>query len=196
MILPVFVIGYIYSKFNLPLLPFGLSISFVTVMFFYLGFLSNDWMIKMQASIIKCPPSCVKISIVVTVFLTILWGVYFDFGSVNIMTASYGRIDKFLFFSFLYISLFYFIADMIKKNDVLEYLGKNTLPIFCLHGIVLRILIFMSEKLLHIPGGDIKSNFLFVLIICAICLVLLIPFVAFYNNTVQKLLYKYVISKF
>lgn len=129
-------------------------------------------------------------------FFTILWGVYFDFGSVNIMTASYGRIDKFLIFSFLYISLFYFIADMIKKNDVLEYIGKNTLPIFCLHGIVLRILIFMSEKLLHIPGGDIKSNFLFVLIICAICLVLLIPFVAFYNNTVQKLLYKYVISKF
>lgn len=74
------------------------------------------------------------------------------------------------------------LAKLLQTNKVLEWLGRNTIVIIALHGIVYQALIYLSSLTLGISMWSIRSNFLSCIAITILDVTILSPIIMIYNK--------------
>jgi len=141
------------------ILPWGLNTTLNISIFFYIGYLLNKYKI-----LDKIKPIFIPLLILIGVI-----GFIFNTQKITYMNYGYGIIYYALLSGiFLSISIL-IISKLINKNNILEYIGKNTMSILIFHKIVL--LIFQS-KLGFISKKLINSNILIELLISIVCVII------------------------
>lgn len=70
------------------------------------------------------------------------------------------------------LSLNFILAYIVSENYVLQYLGRVSLIILCIHGPVYRIVVKILSILLHLKTDTIRNNFLLVMIVVGITIVI------------------------
>lgn len=64
------------------------------------------------------------------------------------------------------------VAYIVSENYVLQYLGRVSLIILCIHGPIYRIVVKILSILLHLKTDTIRNNFLLVMIVVGITIVI------------------------
>lgn len=165
----LFFIGCVMSKtINIP----RISPSITMMIFYYLGYMSNNLKIKFN-------------NIYIVLFNIITLSVLYNFGSVSMNSNSFPNGWFLITSSLSGIYLCMFISKKIentKLSGVFEYIGKNTLPIIALHFISFKFAMIIQYLLGYISYSDIaylkgynNDNLFYILyVICGICIPLLL----------------------
>ena len=173
------ILGYTYSKLNLIRLPFCLDIALIAIGFYFLGYLWKQ-----------------KIEIAFKQFNNKIWKSYIIIGVMTIVTVVVSQINygmsmnslKFNNYFFTYIAsisgclVIYIISNIINKNRMLQFLGRNTLIIMCIHEPIKRILIEVIHKVTNIPTELLRNNIFGVIFITLILLIVLLPCIYIINR--------------
>lgn len=60
------------------------------------------------------------------------------------------------------------ISQLINENRILQYFGRISLIILCIHGPVYRIVVKIVSILLHVGTDAVRENFLLSMVVVAI----------------------------
>ena len=60
------------------------------------------------------------------------------------------------------------ISQIINKNRILQYLGRITLIVLCIHGPIYRIIVKIVSMLLHMSTDRVRENFLLAMVVVGI----------------------------
>ena len=173
------ILGYTYSKLNLIRLPFCLDIALIAIGFYFLGYLWKQ-----------------KIEIAFKQFNNKIWKSYIIIGVMTIVTVVVSQINygmsmnslKFNNYFFTYIAsisgclVIYIISNVINRNRILEFLGRNTLIIMCIHEPIKRILIEVIHKVTNISTEFLRNNIFGIIFITTILLMVLVPCIYIINR--------------
>ena len=166
------ILGYTYLKLNPIRLPFCLDIVLMAIGFYFLGYLWKQ-----------------KIEIAFKQFNNKIWKSYIIIGVMTIVTVVVSQINygmsmnslKFNNYFFTYIAsisgclVIYIISNVINRNRILEFLGRNTLIIMCIHEPIKRILIEVIHKVTNISTEFLRNNIFGIIFITTILLMVLVP---------------------
>ena len=91
---------------------------------------------------------------------------------LNFVLAYYGLTKEIMWFvtAMLGVAGIGLIAMLINKNGLLQYLGRISLTILCIHGPVYRIVVKIVSIPLHMSTDGVRENLLLALIVVAITL--------------------------
>ena len=173
------ILGYIYSKLNFIRLPFCLDITLIAIGFYFLGYLWKQ-----------------KIEIAFKQFNNKIWKSYIIIGVMTIVTVVVSQINygmsmnslKFNNYFFTYIAsisgclVIYIISNIINKNRMLQFLGRNTLIIMCIHEPIKRILIEIIHRVTNISTEILRNNIFGIIFITVILLIVLLPCIYIINR--------------
>ena len=144
-------------------LPFGLSVSFQMLFFFYSGYFLNKYNIFQKYN-----------GLLLTFFLLTI-GIVFAIinGQVGIVNLKYSNIFYFLISSLSISFAIIAFSYSINSNSIIEYVGRNTLSILIFHKII--VLIFQT-KLGFITKILIDSNVFYEVLVGIIISIISIVF--------------------
>ncbi|MDY5233129.1 MAG: acyltransferase family protein [Faecalicoccus sp.] len=149
----------IYIFAGLPSLPWGIDKAFGYILFYKIGsfFSLSKADKRLQAHSISYQRVCI-------VFLLTM-SFFFSYCSINqgimwYVTAMLGIVSAWIF------------SVLLHKNRILEYLGKISLVILCVHGPVYRILIKVVSILLCWSTDAVRENFILSLFLTVLTLAL------------------------
>ena len=167
-------VGY----FSKVILPFGIQIAFTGVVFMGLGNLFKKYELK------------IKISKYLLLGLFIIGGaISLKNGVINMYRLTYNNYIMFYVGALISIFICFEVAKFIKTNNVLEYLGRNSLIFMATH-------IFVTKFMYELFKTYINSNQNFVItsilgaIFTIIAIVVSIPFVHLINNHIPFMIGK------
>lgn len=137
------IIGISFSDLNI-ILPFKFNTVSISLGIYYLGYLANN-LIKYKTE---------KNTVIGWFILSIIFSwLQFRLNNkqIDMNNYFYGNIFVFYITSVVGIFFCFALSKKIKKNNILEYLGKNSLIILCIHGfipeVIRQILINMNINL-------------------------------------------------
>ena len=177
------IIGVLLYKYKLLDLPFGLNITLLIMPFYCIGFLSNN----VVTTLLK---SNIYIKLTVIILCIVLQYILFDYSgldlAMNYLKNEYIYIPMALSGIILYLT----ISLILKQNTILEWLGKNTIVIFTFHGIIYKIFIYLFALIASISYEDIRTNYIYSIIITIFTIISLIPCCKVYNSTINNFIRK------
>lgn len=160
------IIGFIYPKVIEFRLPFCIDIFFTSIVFYYIGYIFKNYIeLKTKEKIKNKENIIILIGICLTIFLAIIENganmdnLRFTYYTVFYIAATVGTYTVYLFSNKL---------CKFKISSIIEWIGKNSLYIMCIHEPIKRIVIALYSKLIKQNGDIIRQNFLQVIIITLI----------------------------
>ncbi len=145
----------LHSFFEFPELVWGFDKVFQYIVFYSMGNLASNLKIDEK---VRGNKGLVPIIVIVAVAGVILSVNGLNVGIIWFLVAVFG------IFPWLVCSI------NINTNKVLEYIGKSSLVVLCIHGPIYRILIKVFSFVFSQTTEDIRKNAVFVLIIVALTL--------------------------
>ena len=161
----LFTIGQVLLHNRVNWLPFGLHTAFNAILFYGAGFLLKDTMKQMmsiplwQKGLFLLACFCFQMT---------FYGRYLS--NIQACTITYAAI------AFGGVLFYVMLSVLIKENTVLEFLGRNTLVILCLHAPICRALNYGASILTNVPVETIRSGYLSSLGITVLAILAVIPF--------------------
>ena len=175
--------GLLCSKYHLFILPFSLPNSLLSLPFFVFGFLMRKHLILSKNIYLGSKLHILYMLVPFVVFTCWQYPWLCDLGKQT--DISFLMCPHFYFFytiPFVEIGLWLLISMLIGKNRLLEYLGRNTLPILAFHLPVSRALMYMSYRIWGCDRYVIRED-----VFKSICLTIVVmlccwPFIILWNK--------------
>lgn len=130
-------------------LPWSLDIALICMFFTEVGNMCKQYVVLSHNSWLKG-----VLSLVVFIVAFYLNEVYLG-NNVNLFSSDYGCYPLFYLVAFSGTFIAYSLASIIKHNQILQYLGQNSLLIYSLHFLLLLV---VSITYSHIPINGILSS--------------------------------------
>ena len=176
----IHIIGMVFCD-QLGWLPWGLCHAMVGGLFLCLGNLLNQYL----PLIGKTKKITLLASIVLLTGLTFMLLPYTKANLSDLLFTNYylyapvAMIGTFAYFN---------LSKVIEENRPLEWLGKNTMVLFTLHGQLLRIIYFVLEKVTHTSVDIMRHNIMYCLVATIMVIAILMPVCYTYNKWINPLL--------
>ena len=148
-VLAISVMGCLYNQKYKVGLPWSLDIAFICMFFTEVGNMCKQYVVLSHNSWLKG-----VLSLVVFIVAFYLNEVYLG-NNVNLFSSDYGCYPLFYLVAFSGTFIAYSLASIIKHNQILQYLGQNSLLIYSLHFLLLLV---VSITYSHIPINGILSS--------------------------------------
>lgn len=172
-ILLITIVGFISFKFIDLILPWNLQIAFISVSFFGIGYIFNNYIIhKIHLS---------KMSYVLVLFLAFVTNIFVSGINerVDVINKQYGNIFLFYLGAFSGIAFVIILSSFLSNISIIYYWGKNSLIILCSHKFFLIFFMLLFNNL----GLNSLLQIKFVnLIYTAFILISISPLIYFINN--------------
>lgn len=176
-ILCSFAIGQLLLLKRIDFLPFGLHTAFNAMLFYGIGYLSKTTLLNLKdnskISQVLFLIGCLSIQLL---FL----GKYVS--NIKVCTIPYG------FLAFAGIGFYLILSNLLNKNRVIEYFGRNSLVILGLHAPIMRAVIYIVALTTHIGAEVLRQNVLFTIVLSIIVLLIMIPIIELWNRTVRPMI--------
>lgn len=178
-ILLPFTIGQFLLSQHVFWLPFGLHTAFNAVLFYGAGFL-----LKHHLAEVNHAPRWHQALLLFACFAFqwLFMGRYVS--NVKLCTLPYAAIAFGGVFFYMVLSL------MIGRQKVVEYIGRNTLVILCLHAPLCRALIYAVAHVANTSTEALRQNSLTALLLSMLAIVCIIPFIECWNRFVKPQIQK------
>lgn len=173
-------IGYALSKIKMFRLPFTLDVVCIALLFYFLGHCLKIVETKLEITkYIKKSTKHSTLFILISIFLFVSVFLLVSInGTTNMNNMEYNSYILSIITACLGSLAIIIISVIIEKNSFLEFVGKNTLVIMCIHEPIKRILIFITSKMLNINQIILRTNIFCIIflgiILLIICLVITI----------------------
>jgi len=179
--------GYLYSLYKPLRLPWMMDTALVAVLFFGLGLIYKHKLSKKVFTFTNQQKfTLIFILFVIVVIISILNG------RIDMAEIIFNNCFLFLVGSFSGILMIILISELIPKNRIFGYIGKNTMIIFTFHTPVYSIIIFISIYLFKYPITTIytklplinpEANPIFISMVFVLpTLIILIPIIELINR--------------
>ena len=162
-------------------IPFGINQALLCMPFYSIGHIMNQYTDKVQK--LKYYWSFLA--------LIVLGGMQYLLFPLSGLDLAYNYLRN----AYTYIPmalvaiLFYFILSMlIKKEKILEWIGRNTLVVLAFHGFVYKAIIMLFVYLCGLSVQDIRTSYLWCITVTVITFIIHIPIVLLYNKYIPPLL--------
>lgn len=161
-------------------LPFGICPAMIAVCFYSFGNLIRIHNLSFKISIIQ------KITLIFILFIT----QYALLPVTGARIAGYKFVhpELYILISCIGIIVWYLVAQLIKKNIILEFLGRNSLVLFAFQEPVYRVVIYAGSFLLNIEIAAFRNNILCCLGATVVTIILITPLIYGYNRWINPLL--------
>ncbi len=177
-ILLLSLVGYILSKMEIFRLPFTLDITFMSLLFYFLGQCLKS--IEEKYKLVENINKSLKNKLITSIFLVILFiclvGLVYINGPINMNEMKYNSYLLSVLNACIGSAIILIISVLIKNNKFLEWVGMNTLTIMCIHEPIKRVIIYIFSKILNVDQAILRTNvfsILFIgLILLIICLII------------------------
>ena len=180
-ILSFLIIGKLFILNNLTNFPWGISISFVAIFIYGIGYISKNLVKHLKN--IRLNNIFIIILTIILQYIVIPKNVF-----IVMMNSNYGNILYFIIEAFAGTLLFMSISILINRNSFLEYIGRNSILFLAFHQPIKRGIIYLLSKIIHIPLSEIRENIICTLIALSLTIIIIIPIVYIYNKYFPKLL--------
>lgn len=181
MITLIILMGIILIENKIFFLPFGIGDAFIFIFYFSLGFL-----LQTKKNIIE---NLDKKYLLLFLFLGFIFQIIWINSYFQPFFFTKGC-SKDLVFGTLAIIWISSSSLLLKKNKILEFLGKNSLVIFAFQEQTYRALIFIFSKMTNLSIETIRINPIYSFFIFGATILAISPLVWLYNNNVAPLLKK------
>ena len=171
-------ITYIANIFLSMILPWGINTVLEVGIFFYIGYLLNYYKIFDSNSKLW------NMRYIIPIFIIGLLACFLNNRNVSCIDYEYGYFTLALISGLCLSIVTIYIAHLINKNQILEYIGRNTMGILIFHKLI--ILIFQT-KLGFISSLLRSSNIFVELLLSIIIVVLSIIFSLIGTEIIRKL---------
>lgn len=168
-VLAVSIMGCLYNQIYKVGLPWSIDIALICILFTEIGYMCKQNMNLSHNSWLKG-----VLSLVIFIVAFYLNEVALD-NNVNLFSSDYGCYPLFYLAAFSGTFIVYSLASIIKYNQILQYLGQNSLLIYSLHFLLLLV---VSITYSHLPINGIFSSVAQTITI----LLLLIPVINIINK--------------
>lgn len=197
-------ISYIYANllnevtivngYHLPRLPFKLDSALMALFFFYLGYEDKERNIIFK--IIENKKYIVFLILICLFIVNIIFGLCLN-KTINLAMNSYGNLLYFLISSISGIYMVIIISSLIKKAQIIEFYGKNSLAIFSLHSFFLYLFAGILTKLYSEQFTIMKNIPLDLCILGFIVIsIAMLPIPTLYKFTVSKVINTLYVKKY
>ena len=172
----IVLIGYLLSLTRLIILPWSLNISLIAIVFLEFGFISKKLIIDFSNQR--------KLVIFILLILSLLLTCFFSYvnGRIDMSSNQYGNILFFYLGAFFGISGTIFFSILIPKISIIEFIGKNTIIILALHGIIASFIKGIMVYILNIELSILEFRIFPNIIFTLITLLLSLPLIAIINR--------------
>ena len=177
-IFTISLLGYINSLTDHPRLPFGFDVALVAVLYYGVGYVAKDFIVKFRFNIYFA-------------FLLLIVGMISSYinGKIDMNFNVYGNYLLFVLSSFCGIIFWCELSKRVKEIGIIQYIGRNTLSIFLLQSFSFLLINGILRFVLHLPTG--YHDPYFIPVIYSLCsILLLIPFVYIINRYLPFLVRK------
>ncbi len=172
-----FAIGQLLLLSRIDYLPFGLHTAFNAILFYGIGYLLKPFLIQLNNKNKKHQVlfllGCLAIQ-----FLYI--GKYVS--NIKVCTVPYS------FLAFAGIGFYLILSNLLKKNRVIEYFGRNSLVILGLHAPIMRAIIYIAATITHIGAETLRHNVFFSIIISIVILLIMLVFTEIWRKHVKPMI--------
>lgn len=158
------IIGFEISNYINLRLPWGINIVFTSIVFYGLGYILHKSNVENELIPLQQ-------NILILIFLIINIPITFINKAVDMNSLILGNYFLYYIAAINGMSFLYLICKKIKKCNWLEFLGKNSLIIMCIHDPIKRIVIKVVSIISKIPTDVLRNS----IIGSFICLVVLMP---------------------
>lgn len=148
----VALMSLVYVVLPMPELPWGFNRVFKYIGFYAVG-------VFIAGKRVKAVKKKVEAGIVVIVLLALSFFLscyHLTMGIMWFMTALIG------------VAAVILISQLINENRIMQYFGRISLIILCIHGPVYRIVVKIISILLHVGTDVVRENFLLAMVVVAI----------------------------
>lgn len=168
-------IGLILAKSSL-IFPFALETALIASFFMYIGFLYKKFNLQISninKKILALMFILSNIIIIISNSLNL---------KVNMLNHEYSNIYLFILASFSGITIIFLLSNKIRNNKILNFLGKNSLMLMCLHEPLKRFIIKLWSIIFKISIDVIRCNLLLSLILTIIIICFILPIIVVKNK--------------
>lgn len=148
-VLAISIMGCLYNQIYKVGLPWSIDIALICILFTEIGYMCKLNMDLGHNSWLKG-----VLSLVIFIIAFYLNEVALD-NNVNLFSSDYGCYPLFYLAAFSGTFIVYSLANIIKQNQLLQYLGQNSLLIYSLHFLLLLVI---SVVYTHIPIKGVFSS--------------------------------------
>lgn len=186
-ILTLSVIGYIYSLFDFIRLPFGIDIAFVSIGFYFIGYL---WKERGEKLFDKLNLSLIKhIILIIACFIVIIFSLLLP--DMNMANLQYPLAPPILYIiPTIGTFMIFEISKLINECKWMEFLGKNSLIIMGIHEPIKRVVLEVIHRITNISTEILRTNILGILATTIILLLICVPIIYILNRYFSVLLGK------
>lgn len=177
-VITLFFVGYTLNSIDV-ILPFGIETALISLIFVYTGY-----MIKQHSQ------QNLKITQIIFLLIISIIGLFacymnnYEFGMLN---HQYGNIFLFMLGTLSGITLIMMITSIISKytkslKDMLEFVGKNSITIMCVHEPIKRVIIRLTSIVFKIAEITLRTKILPSALITLVVILLTIPIIYMINK--------------
>lgn len=174
----LFAVGYLFSDY-LHVLPLGINAALLSVCFYGFGHLFVCSGVYAKVRELK--------KWILLPAAALLAGAHYALLPWTGVELCLSRIDHPLLFvpvAMIGISVYLLLAQAIKHNRALEWMGRSSLVIFAFHGQIFRVVLYAESKIAGMEVTDVRQSVL----LCGICLLVTVaviwPLNCWYNRFV------------
>lgn len=179
----LFAVGLLLAKFDLFILPWGINNALISIPFLAIGHLFRNYIINPDWG---GHFSSGKMALLLGVILLIIsfWGSELTGAGrvINISRLKTGPLWIYLSFPFIGTASWLFISKSINKNRVLQWFGKNTLPLLAFHGAVGRAAVVLVGMLSHADKANVEHTWYLALATTIITILVCWPLCVIWNK--------------
>ena len=172
-----FAIGQFLLLKRIDFLPLGLHTAFNAILFYGVGYLSKTTLLNLKdnskISQVLFLIGCLSIQM-------LYLGKYVS--NIKICTIPYS------FLAFAGIGFYLILSNLLNKNRVIEYFGRNSLVILGLHAPIMRAFIFIAAAITHIGAETLRQNVFFSIVISIIILLIMLVFTETWRRYVKPII--------
>lgn len=168
-------IGYVTTPYLSTALPWSIDVVPTAIVFYGIGFLIK------RAPVINIKSNYIRL-LLVCCCIPVGFVISKLNGEVRMVDNSYGDYFYFYIGAFLGIISVVMIAMILKNNNMLVYLGRNSIIVFSLHFPVKRVVVACTARILDISLEQIKNSFFLSLGDTMITITILLPLIYLIHN--------------
>lgn len=172
-----FSIGQFFLLSGVDYLPFGLHTAFNAILFYGIGYLFKPIFIHLNN---KNKKHQVLFLIGCLAIQLLYLGKYVS--NIKVCTIPYS------FLAFAGIGFYLILSNLLNKNRVIEYFGRNSLVILGLHAPIMRAIIFGATKITHIGAETLRQNVFFSISISIVILLIMLVFTETWRKYVKPMI--------
>ena len=168
-----FAIGQLLLLSRIDYLPFGLHTAFNAILFYGIGYLSKSILLS-RKDISKTSQVLFLIGCFAIQFLYL--GKYVS--NIKVCTIPYG------FLAFAGIGFYLILSNLLNRNRVIEFFGRNSLVILGLHAPIMRAIIFIAATITHFDADTLRQNEYVSIVLSLLILITMIPLIKLWRRFV------------